>query len=169
MAILESAEFWSSCAFLILCVVLYRPTQRYLKGWTKRQADKIRAAQQEADDVLEKAKKLHQSYGEAYQNRMAERHQMMVEADGEIEALDKETKREAEERMARRRKEVDFRLKTMTDQGHQNIKQQLVSDIMQKAQHQLEEERDLGGSDDPNALVQRACETLEKYAPVLGD
>ena len=159
-------EFWTAIAFVGVLIILMRPLRRVLRTWTEKQAGILRQRQQEAEDVLKKAQELHQTYETGYRGRMAERQKMMLEADSEIAALEENARRETAERITRRRQEVAVRLKTMADNGRQNLQQQMLDAVVAETKKQLEE-RSQVGTENMDDTVNRACQMLETYRPVL--
>ena len=163
MKMIQSPEFWSALAFGIVVFAVIKPGCRFLKKWGQKQADAILRQQKEAEDVLQKAKKLCAQYKTVYQNRGSERQKIMREAEKEIQFLEKEAVHQTEDRMTRKKQEVDLRLKMIAENGEQDIKRKMLSQLVKQTEIQLRS----GQAEDTDELVKEACAALDRYEPAL--
>ena len=166
--ILSAPEFWTSLAFVIVVLVLARPAAKYLNRWAGKKADDIRKRQQDAKDVLKKAENLKKQYEKAYQNRHAEQHQSLEEAENEIQFLKNEADQMAADRMARKNQEIELRLKMIEENGRQDIKSKMLARVVSNTKNKLTAMRDsdkiIENTDD---LVKQAFDALDGVAKAL--
>ena len=163
MNFIQSPEFWSSSAFVLLVLVMLKPASSLLKKWGQKQADQISWRQEEAESVLKKAKEIQVQYKGLYQRRNQERRKIMRQADREIKFLEQDLIKQTNERIARKNQEVDLRLKRIAENGRQDIKRKMLSYVVKQTENRLAEIKD----ENTDALVEQACSALEKYASVL--
>ena len=165
---LQSPEFWTSLAFLIVVGVMTKPVMRFLNRWGQKKAEQIQADQQTARDLLEKAKALKNRYEAAYRNRQAEREKLLAEADQEIMVLEADTLCHLKEHMAHKAQEVALRLKMIEENGRQDIKGKMLARVLSDCRSRLETLRDDGQTDtDVSELLDRACRALDAYQTAL--
>ena len=124
--IFENPEFWSAIAFVLVVLVALRPVARFLNKWTDKQGTIIINRQNEAITVLNKAKKLKQEYEKLYQQRWLKHKQMLEQADTEIALLKEEIKQNTCDKISRKNQEITVRLKTIEENGYQNIKNKIL-------------------------------------------
>lgn len=164
--LLQSPEFWTSLAFIIVVGIALRPVSRGLNRWAERQAAQIKQHQQEAQDILKKAEELKQQYEKSYRHRAAERQKIMKIADEEIIALTEETEQRIRDHQIRKKQEVELRLKMMAENGTQDIKRQMLTRVVRQTTALLEEKRD-NPSEQSDQLLKQAFAALDRYAGVL--
>ena len=165
---IQAPEFWIAVAFFSVVIVFMRPVVRWVSGWSQKQADAIRAQQQEAADLLKKAGELKQEYEQAYKNRMSEWQKMMDEADKEIHSLEAESNQRTQDRILHHTQEVKMRLKMISESGRRDIKRQMLNRVIRKTYQTLEKQRDAAPlPDDSEVLLKQACRALDSYAPAL--
>jgi len=163
MNFIQSPEFWSSSAFVLLVLIMLKPAGRLLKKWGQKQADQIRRRQEEAEGVLKKAGEMRAQYKDLYQKRNQEHRKIMRQADREIQFLEQDLLKQTNERIARKNQEVDLRLKRIAENGRQDIKRKMLSYVVKQTENRLAEIKD----ENTDVLVEQACSALEKYASVL--
>jgi len=163
MHFIQSPEFWSSSAFVLLVAVMARPAKRLLKKWGQKQASAVRKQQAEAAEVLKKAEVLEAQYKSLYQKRNQERRKVMREAEQEIQFLEQDLLKQTNDRIARKNQEVDLRLKRIAENGRQDIKRKMLSRLVKQAENQLAKTE----NEDMDDLIRKACEALENFAPAL--
>jgi F-type H+-transporting ATPase subunit b len=128
--IFENPEFWSAVAFVIVVLVALRPVRRFLNKWTDKQKTIILNRQKEADDILDKAKNLKLKYDKIYQDRWLEQKQMLEQADSEISLLKAEVEQSTGDKISRKNQEMAIRLKTIEENGYQNVKNKVLSKVI---------------------------------------
>ena len=163
MHFIQSPEFWSSSAFVLLVAVMARPAKRLLKKWGQKQASAVRKQQAEAAEVLKKAEALEAQYKSLYQKRNQERRKVMREAEQEIQFLEQDLLKQTNDRIARKNQEVDLRLKRIAENGRQDIKRKMLSRLVKQTENQLARTE----NEDMDDLIRKACEALENFAPAL--
>jgi len=166
--LLQSPEFWTSFAFLIVVVFALKPVARFLDRWGQKKAEQIQTEQQTARELLEKAKTLKNRYETAYRNRQAEREKLLAEADQEIMVLETETQHHLDERIAHKTQEITLRLKMIEENGRQDIKGKMLNRILTDTRSRLETLRDEGKTDaDISDLLKHAFQSLDAYKNAL--
>ena len=163
MHFIQSPEFWSSSAFVLLVAVMVRPAGRLLGKWGQKQADDIRKQQKEATEVLKKAEALEAQYKTLYQKRNQERRKVMREVDREIQFLKQDLLKQTNDRIARKNQEVDLRLNRIAENGRQDIKRKMLSRLVKQTENQLAKTENENMDD----IIKKACEALENFAPAL--
>ena len=128
--IFENPEFWSAVAFIIVVLVAMRPIGRFLNKWTDKQKMIILKNQKEADDILDKAKNLKLKYDKIYQDRWLKQKQMLEQADLEISVLKAEVEHSTSDKISRKNQEMAVRLKTIEENGYQNVKNKVLSKVI---------------------------------------
>ena len=128
--IFENPECWSAVAFIIVVLVAMRPIGRFLNKWTDKQKMIILKNQKEADDILDKAKNLKLKYDKIYQDRWLKQKQMLEQADLEISVLKAEVEHSTSDKISRKNQEMAVRLKTIEENGYQNVKNKVLSKVI---------------------------------------
>ena len=111
MALIETPEFWSALAFILVVLFATDPLERALKAWGRRKAEAIQSQFDEAKKLVEQAEKLKQQYETAYARRGLERQKLMREAETEIRFLETEILSQSADQIGRKTQEVEMRLK----------------------------------------------------------
>lgn len=162
--ILSSAEFWSGFAFILVVGMFIRPLLRGLNKWTEKQVALIRQEQNTARDVLKKAEEMKKKYEKAYQNRFIEKQKLMREADNEIILLDEETHQLTTDRINHKKQEIELRLKMIEENGRQDIKSKLLTQILTDTRRHLKKQE---ADEDIEKVLQQAMNILDKKGKEL--
>ncbi len=162
--ILSSAEFWSGFAFVLVIGLFVRPLLRRLNKWTEKQVALIRQEQNTAQDALKKAEEMKKKYEKAYQNRFIEKQKLIREADNEIILLDEETHQLTTDRINHKKQEIELRLKMIEENGRQDIKSKLLTQILVETRRHLKKKET---DEDIGEVLQNAIKILDKQGQQL--
>ena len=166
MEFIETPEFWSTLAFLIIVLMSVRPLKRALKSWGKQQADGVRKQFDEAKNLVEQAEKLKQQYESAYVRRSSERQKLMREAETEIRFLEADALEHSSDQMRRKNQEVEMRLKMIAEHGRQDIKRKMLDRVVGKTEKMLAAQAD-GSDENTEYLTDRVCQALDSFEGIL--
>ena len=163
MKVIQSPEFWTSLAFVVVAFMMIKPGYRFLKKWGQKKADIIIRQQKEAQDILQKAKALETQYKTVFQHRTAERKKALRDAEKEIRFLKDEALGQTEDRIKRKKREVELRLKMIAENGEQDIKRRMLSKLVKQTESLLQEKQE----EDTQKIIEKACLALDRYGPAL--
>ena len=168
MGFIETPEFWSALAFILVILIAERPLGRALKSWGKRQADSIQNQFDEAQKLVDQAKKLKEQYEKAYTLRGGARQKLMREAETEIRFLETDAMEQSSDRIRRKSQEVEMRLKMIAEHGCHDIKHQMLKRVVQKTKKILVNERD-NNPQNENAenLTEDVCRILASFENIV--
>lgn len=166
MTIFSSPEFWVSFAFILVVMIFVHPLFRSLSRWTEKQADFIRQEQKEAKDILKKAEEIKKKYEKAYLNRFTEKQKMLQEAEREIAVLDEETHLMTLDKINRKKQELDLRLKMIEENGRQDIKSKMLSQILSDTRYRLKKRET---DENMEEVLKNALNILDKQGIQLLD
>jgi len=168
MGLIETPEFWSAFAFIVVILLAEKPLRRALDTWGKQRAKNIQNQIDEAQKLLDQAQKLRDQYEQAYTRRGLERQKLVREAETEIRFLETEALEQSSDRMRRKNQEVDMRLQMIAEHGRHDIKHQILERVVHKAEKLLVIKRD---TDTPKAdtdrLTDDVCGALDSFETVL--
>ena len=168
MAFLETPEFWSAFAFILVVLVVGRPLRRALSAWGERKAKAIQDQIDEAQKLVKQAEKLKEQYRMAYARRSSERQKLMREADTEIRFLETELSDQSSDRVRRKSQEVEMRLKMIAEHGRQDVKKRMVTRVINKTEKLLENREEYTSeNENMNDLVENACRALDTFKSAL--
>ena len=166
MALIETPEFWSALAFILVVLFATDPLERALKAWGKRKAEAVQSQFDEAKKLVEQAEKLKQQYETAYARRGLERQKLMREAETEIRFLETEILSQSADQIGRKTQEVEMRLKMIAEHGRQDVKRKMLTQVIQKAEKLLINGK-YQAKENPENLTDQVCQALDTFETVL--
>lgn len=165
---IKSPEFWTSMAFLGVVLIFMRPFMRYLDRWAKKQAALVQKNREEARSVRKRAETVLKQYEAVNRNRETERGRLLAEADEEISFLEQEFEQRTADRIARKKQEMALRLKTIEENGRQDVKNKMLNRIVGLARKDLMMRQSKGElQEDMVLVVDRVCQAMDDYAVLL--
>ena len=168
MDLIKAPEFWTSLAFILVILISSRPLSKALKAWGKRKADSIQNRFTEAKKLVAQAEKLKKQYESAYGRRSSERQKLMHEAEIEIRFLEADSLAQSSDRMKRKSKEVEMRLKMIAEHGRQGIKHQILEHVVRKTKKLLADGKNNNLEDESvGDLTERICKSLNSFESSL--
>ena len=166
MTVISSPEFWISFAFLLVVGIFSVPLFRGLNKWTEKQVALIQQEQDEAKEILKKAEEIKKKYEKAYLKRFVEKQKMFQEAESEIAVLDEEAQLMLQDKMNRKKQELELRLKMIEENGRQDIKGKMLEQILMDTRYRLKNHKD---DEDIELVLQHALNILDKQGKQLLD
>lgn len=109
--LLEDPEFWVSVAFFAAIAIAAKPLSGMILGALDRRSREIARNLEEARALNEEAKELLASYRRKHRDAEAEIAEIMARAREEAERLTRDTARELEERVEKRRQKAMDRIR----------------------------------------------------------
>ncbi len=165
---IKSPEFWTSIAFLGVVFTFMRPFVRYLNRWAKKQAALVQKNREEARSVRKRAETLLKQYEAVNRDRETERGRLLAEADTEISFLEQEFEQRTADRIARKKQEMALRLKTIEENGRQDVKNKMLNRIIGLTRKDLTDRQNKGElQEDMTVVVKRVFQAMEDYATML--
>lgn len=168
MTAIQSPEFWVSIGFVLVVIVAFRPLKRYLATWGKKEAEHVQADIQNARKLKEEAADLLASYRKKTRRKNKERDEILASAGQEIDFLWREAEQKIKDQQAHKKQEAEHRLKMMQEQGHQEIKNKILTAVLQKTEQQILAQQKSGTlTEDMDETLKKFFETLDNEAEEL--
>lgn len=161
---MKNPEFWTSIAFLCIVGIFLRPLARYLNRWAQKQAALVQKNREEARSIRKKAENLLKQYESINRHRESDRERLLAEADAEIALLEQESDQRTADRIIHKKQEIDLRLKTIEENGRQDIKNKVLNRIITLTRKKLLLRQNGGTfSEDLDVTVDRVLTALDEY------
>ncbi len=165
--ILMNPEFWMSFAFVLVVAVAVRPLYRFVRRWGAKEALVVQKSLKEAKDVRKKAEALVAEYEAAVRQQADLRRGALSEADAEIAVFEQESAQQTDDKILHKKQEVALRLKTIEENGRQDVKKKMLERVLNRTEQKLSERREKGElTEDMDIAVDHICAALGREIPV---
>ena len=159
---LSNPEFWVGVGFCIVCAFLIIVLRKKVIQWGKGQAELVQKDLNEAHELRVAAEKLFNDYEERTQNLEQEKAEIMLVAEKEVVALQKEADDRLSKKIERKRQDVQDRVALIKENTKKDLASTMMQQVMTKTKSLLAEKNIRQSSDDIDKAIDDVLGILEK-------
>ncbi len=161
MSTVNSPEFWMAVAFVLLVVIAYNPTRKFLIAWGAKRAQTISDEIENAAALRAEAETLLEQYEGHTQNRNAEKDALILEGEQAVRVMQQEMDDALKIRIAQKQQDTADKISLMHKTVQQNLKQDILQKVVQKTTALLETSAVHETEPDVDRALEKAYQSLE--------
>lgn len=162
MSELKNPEFWVGIGFCIVCVFLFFNLKGKIALWGKTQADNVKKDLDEAHELRVAAEALFEDYEKRTQNLDKEKAEIMLSAEREVVALQKEADDKLSKKIERKRQDVQDRISLIKENTKKDLTATMMQQVMSKTHTLLAQKNIRQSSADIDKAIDDVLNILEK-------
>lgn len=164
--ILNNSEIWLTVASIFVVVISIKPLIRFIHKWAQKEVLNVQDSLKKATDIRIKAADLLAEYQVKIENQSKLRQQVMAEADAEIALFQTDIQQRTDDIILHKKQEMALRLKMITENSQQDIKNKMLNRILKKTEKELIERRKKSEIvEDMDTVVNNVCLFLKEKIP----
>ncbi len=162
MSELENPEFWVSVGFCLMVLFLSFPIGKKIKSWAKGRAILVKNELDEAHTLRCEAEALYSKYEMHTKNLEQEKAEIMLSAEKEVVALQKEADERLSNKIDRKKQDVQSRINLIRDNTRKDLTAMMMAQVMAKTKECVSEKNIRQTPQDMDKALEDALNILER-------